>query len=368
MLKRLYLLSGLATLAVVVNHAAGWGFTALFWWVHRYRPVTPPNYDQVGSLGYYGLLLAKQLTVFSVPAFLILSGMFVAYANAETAKGRAWERLRARLGYLLIPYLVWSGASFALDAMQRVVYTPAAYLSRLILGEPTGSYYYVIALCQLYLLTPILVPLASQRPRLVLAGAAVLQLAVTAADYLILAPAPLTLGGLNLALLPASLIIRWIFFFAVGLVCGLHRLRVQSWLSRNKRPLLAAVITCLCLGLIEAEVVFRMTGRDWSGGITLPTTGYALSLVLLCLSLDQFTLPRSQWWMRLGSRSYGVYLLHPLVLAVAAKVVFHLAPWMLSAQALYQPFLIGLALALPLLLMALVARTPVRRWYRFLFG
>ena len=44
--KRLLMLSGLAITAVAVNHAANWGFIALFWWTDRYRAVAVPNYDQ----------------------------------------------------------------------------------------------------------------------------------------------------------------------------------------------------------------------------------------------------------------------------------------------------------------------------------
>ena len=68
MYRRVFLLMGLAIVAVVCNHAAGWGYTAMFWWTDRYRPVTVPNFDQTGTLPYYGLLLLKQLTLFSVPA------------------------------------------------------------------------------------------------------------------------------------------------------------------------------------------------------------------------------------------------------------------------------------------------------------
>ena len=80
MVRRLYLLTGIAIFAVVLNHAAGWGFTSMFWWVNRYSSLTPPNYDQVGSLSYYFLVVLKQITTFSVPAFLFVSGFFVTYA------------------------------------------------------------------------------------------------------------------------------------------------------------------------------------------------------------------------------------------------------------------------------------------------
>ena len=50
------LLNGLAILAVVFNHASGWGYTAMVYWADRYRPVTVPNFDQVWSPSFYGLI------------------------------------------------------------------------------------------------------------------------------------------------------------------------------------------------------------------------------------------------------------------------------------------------------------------------
>ena len=92
MTKRVFLLNGLAIVAVVCNHAASWGYTALFWWTDRYRPVTVPNYDQLGSLSYWAIVVVRQLTVFSLPAFLFVSGFFVAYASRGNRSSLTWRR------------------------------------------------------------------------------------------------------------------------------------------------------------------------------------------------------------------------------------------------------------------------------------
>ena len=78
MRRQIPILRGLAILAVVYNHATGWGYTAMFWWADRYRQVgSLPNYDQMGSLPYYVLAVIQQLAQFSVPAFLFISGFFI---------------------------------------------------------------------------------------------------------------------------------------------------------------------------------------------------------------------------------------------------------------------------------------------------
>ena len=50
------------------------------------------------------------------------------------------------------------------------------------------------------------------------------------------------------------------------------------------------------------------------------------------------------------------------------RVIRQLSPWMLAQQLVLQPVLFAFGLSIPLLFMASVARSPVRRSYRYLFG
>ena len=74
MLKRLLYMNGLAILAVVLNHARVWGVVAMVFWADRYKPVTVPDYSQVGSAEYYSLLVLDGIIQFAIPTFLFVSG------------------------------------------------------------------------------------------------------------------------------------------------------------------------------------------------------------------------------------------------------------------------------------------------------
>ena len=167
MYRRVFLLMGLAIIAVVCNHAAGWGYTAMFWWTDRYRPVTVPNFDQMGSLPYYGLSLLKQLTVFAVPVFLFVSGFFISYASRGRKSGLGWKTARVRIVGLLLPFIIWS-RSYSSSMRRGMRYSPGEYLHRLVFGNATPAYWYIPVICQLYLLSPLLVPIAKTRWRLLL--------------------------------------------------------------------------------------------------------------------------------------------------------------------------------------------------------
>jgi hypothetical protein len=48
--------------------------------------------------------------------------------------------------------------------------------------------------------------------------------------------------------------------------------------------------------------------------------------------------------------------------------MFRYTPWILGYQILYQPIMIFFALGVPLALMRLVSRLPVKKLYKYSFG
>ena len=300
MTRRVFLLMGLAILAVVLSHAAGWGQIAMFLWTDRYRPVEVPNYDQLGTLPYYVLLLIRQLTVWSVPAFLFASGFFVAYAARGSQSALGWKMVKVRISNLLIPYFLWSVMCFVGDWLDGVTYVPVEYLEHLVLGRAVGPYFYVPLLCQFYLLSPLIAPVARIRRGLLLLLSALVQLGALSLQYLILFGSVipgLYLAGVSSAWLP----IWWAFYFASGIVCGFHMEQFKGWLAQHRRGILVAVIVLGLLAILEPEVIYRTTGREWRFvPLTITTSLYSLSFVLCFLAFDKVTIPFSDVVHQIG--------------------------------------------------------------------
>ena len=371
MIRRLLLLNGLAVLGVVINHATGWAFTAMFWWPHRYLPVESPNFAQMGSLTYYALLLVQQLIMFAVPAFLFVSGYFMAFATKRQASTVSWKIVRSRIWLLLIPYLLWSLLFFAGDIAQGTAYTLPVYLELLITGRTSPAYYFVPLLIQLYLLSPLIVPLAKRVPVPTLLVATAVQLAVRILVYLD------TLGmSLGAAEALMGLTQSWFFpshllWFTAGVVVGFHLDVFKRVLVRFKWGFLALAAILLPLGVIEWQWILQRSSEPWLPiRETLLDTLYAASLILAFLSFGDLSLPFSQALGDLGGKSYGVYLVHSPVLEYGARAIYALTPWMLAYQFLFVPVLVILGLGIPLLFMAAVEwrRSPVRGSYHYIFG
>lgn len=371
MIRRLLLLNGLAVLGVVINHTTGWSFTAMFWWPHRYLPVDSPNFEQMGSLAYYALLLLQQLIMFSVPAFLFVSGFFMAFATKRQASTVSWKVVGNRIWLLLIPYLLWSLLLFMGDFAQGQVHTLPGYLALLITGRTSPAYYFVPLLIQLYLLSPLLVPLAKRRPLLLLLVAGAVQLGVRTLVYLDTLGMGLGAAEALMRLTPSWLFPSHLLWFVVGIVVGFHLNAFKIVLARSKWAFLAIALILLPLGVVEWQWVLQRSSEPWLPmRETLLDSLYAAAFILAFLGFSDLSLPFSDGLGVLGGKSYGVYLVHSPVLEYGARAIYALTPWMLAYQFLFVPVLVVLGVGLPLLFMAAVEwrRSPVRVSYRYIFG
>jgi peptidoglycan/LPS O-acetylase OafA/YrhL len=372
MTRKLLFLSGLAIFAVVCNHAAQWGTVSMFWWTDRYLAVPLTVDEQINTLSYLVLAAVRKLALFSVPSFLVIAGIFVAYAVRGEQSTLTWKAMKTRILNLLVPYLIWSIVIFVGEALQGQVYTPMEYLRRLCLGQAIGAYFYIPVLCQLYLLSPLIVPYAKTHAGRLLAASALVHFVLVILAYLPVAG--YFLGGDSPALyvlrnIPSALFVRLQFFFVFGVVVGLRSKQVSEWVTRHKSLLLVLVGASALLAVVEAEVFFRLTGLTYHEEIlTIPTTLYAVTTILLFLGSSKESLPGSKVLHQLGIRSFGIYLLNGTLLAFVARAVQKFIPWFLAYELLFVVCLIAIGIGIPFLLTQALAKSPARRYYRYLFG
>ena len=106
MTRKLLFINGLAIIGVVLFHAVGMGFVAMFSWAERYLAPGVSVMSQVGNASYYGLRFVEQLVVPCIPIFLFISGYFVSAATARTRSTVSWQVVFSRIRNLLIPYVI----------------------------------------------------------------------------------------------------------------------------------------------------------------------------------------------------------------------------------------------------------------------
>ncbi len=367
MIKRLGALSGLAIIAVVCNHAAGYGQIAMFLWAHRYRPVTSPNWDLIGSLPYYISLAIRQVGDISVPAFLFISGFFVAYASRGSMDKLDWKIIRMRIQNLIVPYLLWSLVMFSMLFIQGTRYSLIEYLGLLFFRGADPGYYFIPLLCYLYILSPLLVTFAKAQWKVVLLVSALLQLSTASLRYLELFQFNTKLLTYLLSITPNWSLTRWIFFFVLGVVSGLRVESFRQFIHQHRTIFYIATPLLYLMVIAESDLLLRHTLKYWGAHIgSFSLIFFVTSFILCFFALRKVPLERIL--SRLGSKTYGIYLIHIIVIAIVAKFFYKFMPWMLAYQTLFQPILFTLGLGIPLLFMIIVNKSPMRSLYRYVFG
>jgi len=369
MARRLLLLNGLAVLGVVLNHSGGWGYIAMFWWTHRYLPVTTPNFDQMGTVSYYALRVIEQLMDFSVPAFLFVSGFFLAFAAGRAEASEGWSVAYKRIKTLLIAYILWSSVIYILGLLQGNRFSEVGYLKMLALGKAIGPYYYIPLLTQLFLLSPLIFPLARNHWKLLLLISALVQLSLQILRFRFFLSMESPFLEKLVRITPGWFFPGKAFWFVLGIIVNLHLEKFRLWATRYKWVLLAGSVLLLPLGILEWEALLYFSDKNWLPYYhTAIDSFYAFSFIFCFLAFDRVTFPLSTKISNLGTKSYGIYLVHALVIVYTSKAIYHIAPRILAYQILFQPILIALGIWIPLFLMAVANRPPMRRVYHYLFG
>jgi len=371
MTKRLFLLGGLAILAVVLSHAAAYTQTALFLWADKYLPVSVPNWGALDSVSHYGLLVLRSTCAFAVPAFLFISGFFSAYAvRGNQPTSHQWKAVFRRVLGLVIPYLFWSIVIFVAQALTGTVYTPFEYAVKLLTGGAFWHLFFAPALCVCYLLSPWIVAFAKKRPGLLVFALALVQLGLLVTEYARL----FGVGGTAVAwigrIAPEGSLPWWIIFFALGSVAALNVEKVKEWLTEYQRQIVAVAVLSWLLNIWEGDTLIRTYQTEWAAGIgTVSCNLYAVSVVMCFLSFWDAQIPWSKALQGLSKRSYGIYLVHFPIIHFVAHFIRTAVPGILANQMLLVLLFFIAGLGGALLIMEAVDRwPPSRRVYRYLFG
>jgi peptidoglycan/LPS O-acetylase OafA/YrhL len=370
MVKRLLLLNGLAVLGAVVHHAVSWDLTAMFFWTDRYLPVSVPNFDQIWGLRYIILRLLDQLAVPGVFAFLVVSGYFIAVAAGNRQRTLGWRLVFQRLKTLAIPYLIWSFVLVAFNLLQGQTYSPSQVASLFLTGGAAAPYYYVPLLLQLYLLSPFLVPLAREHWKWLLGITAFIQLPVTLAHYVAILKLEPGVWQPGLNVLRDWHLLGYAFWFVLGMVIGFHLEAFKGFLQRARVLLVAGLALTFVASILEWELLRQAYGKEWLAlQVTLSAKLFVLFILLCFFAFDRLKFPYANRLAQLGAKSFGVYLIHSLFLELAARGIYHVAPWLLAYQLPFLGLLVAVGVVIPLVMMWVVDRTPaLRRFYGYLYG
>lgn len=297
------------------------------------------NYTQIPTVNLLALLnlFIYIAAHFAVPVFVFISGWVLAARYAREYPVMTFYRRRART--ILLPYLFFT----ALYLMVRVdgtigfagVPTPGRVVEALLLGTAAYHLWFFVLIIQLYLLYPLI---ALGYDRFDRAGTGLCLL------LLLLIVQPLWNAGAHLVgglagpewytvlirLFPSHL-----FYFVLGIHVARHTDNFRSQLRSLSAAwvIVSAGAGALFLGGMWAAAVFRY--GSLSGATLAVFCVYRIleplyyvpviaALVLAAWRLEDGEGRPAGASRSFGEHSYGIYLVHPLVIAAGASLWFSL--------------------------------------------
>lgn len=291
---------GLAILAVVVIHSTSDG----------------SSYELMGrshtQLLYFFI---NKMCAFAVPLFILVSGLVLFYVYIDNwSAAKAGQFYLKRVRSVIVPYLLWSFIYYMYDQWliqpQHVTLDWADFGSKLPWADAKYHLYFMIIIIQFYLLFPPLVWLSRKfawfRRLLPLWG-----LLVQAGFYCYRHWVhPLDHG--------AELCVSYFLFFTFGGWLGIHYEQARAFIRRHAGwlvPLgIAFGLAYTGMFILDQYRLASFENTWYEAFWTLYGCGSALIFIVFALWLERSWRSLGALLTSLGFASFGVYLMHPLVL------------------------------------------------------
>ncbi|UBV43738.1 acyltransferase [Deinococcus taeanensis] len=320
---------GLTIIEVVAHHSTG----------------VMLRYLDPASTAHLVTLLLNRTLHFAVPAFVFLSAVVLTRSLLRRFEpGRyAWRRLtRGAWPYLLwsVLYILWYVWTGQRDPSSLT--DPERWRDWLLYGKASYHLYFLLVALEVYMVLPLMLPLARRRPGIT--AALLLGLALQLGLYL------LNREVLKLPF-PASTVLWYMLPITLGVAVGARLDEFPAWWRRRRWLLLPLLALVYGLYLPQALAYVRgtpVTPLVYSGLSWTYTSLMALTLLGVAFRVQSSASAVRLTVALLGTVSLQVYLIHPALLQALERWDAPQGPPWQVALTMVGYFL--LALGLPALL------------------
>jgi surface polysaccharide O-acyltransferase-like enzyme len=314
--------------------------------------------------------IINSLARMAVPLFVMLSGyLLLSEHKTHTTK----DFLRKRFSKIGPPLLLWPFVYYAWKLFSaHASFSLATFMTAYISMTTYYHLYFLYLVAGLYLITPIIKPFfthgSSENKKYVL----VISFSFTILTAIVRYVFDL---GLNFGTI-FTIFLPYIAYFLAG-----HALRNSKLSRRYAVGAAAAFILCVALIAIGTQYhvndqILRqrgeMIGRDYGGYfydyMSIPIIGMSvIAFIMLMQHTADLRLEQHPRWRRIitqvATTSFGVFLVHPLILAIVNKYFLHGYSFWSMPIWIFLIYKTALIFAISYIVVTVAIRTPLRAFF-----
>lgn len=262
-------------------------------------------------------IVLNQLSRFSVPAFLFVSGILAYRSYTKQNIKHIWKK---RALNILTPYLIWSTIGLIISKNYNIKNLIFTYLFGL--GE-FYQLYYIVLLVQFYLLLPFFIYMANKFSRVII----ILGISCcTTLIYDLLIRYGININIINC--LMKSTILSWMGYFIVGCYIGKNYNQFIQFLKNHKLSqfIIPTSLSIAILALDEYNLLFvkgfKLTEHPIFNFFRIDIILFAFCTIFLLFKIAD-TYSSNQVIKTLYDNSFGIYLNHIMILTILKRFFNH---------------------------------------------
>jgi membrane-bound acyltransferase YfiQ involved in biofilm formation len=297
-IDELFLLRAVACLSIVLLHS-----------IHRIYG------DEDATIRLITLLMT-----FGTPTFVFISEFILSYSYPRSIPTNFWGK---RLAYILVPYVLFGVFYAGMKAMEAKLSTAAApfmetflelSLRHVFIGDYHG--YFILIIFQFYLLHQLFQKyIRRYSAKLVLSLSLIINLAYLG-FFNFTEPLNIPYASYIWSKLYWLPCLGWLFYFTLAYYCGRNYEAFKEGIRRNGKWIMAVtlVTAVVPLYLMQQGILKDVSSKR----VDMLFFTVAMSFFLFYIALKLKGIPR--WIIGVSQYGFGIYLFHPLYLAVMVLV------------------------------------------------
>ncbi|MGA8944271.1 MAG: acyltransferase [Thermoactinomyces sp.] len=271
------------------------------------------SFDSLTDGGLFFVI--NQLGRSSVPVFFMLSGLFLFYRYYDHKPFPVKSFYKKRTVYIIVPYLVWSAIYLLYGNLihpETAPQTAGQIWEAIFTGGSYYHLYFLIVMVQFYLLLPVLIWAFRKFGGLTVVSVALLVTVV--AQSMTWWEVTQNFSWLESYTKNAMCYFSvWLFYFCLGGWIGQRGDRI--WQIMHKIPFPAAGLLFLTSVIV---MLFESMARKHTGFFNYSVIFYSVTSLLLWFQVMGKW--KASWLYTLGRFSFGLYLIHPMLLNLLSTI------------------------------------------------